>query len=102
MQTKLALALLYAAVNAAPSLTPRQATSIPVEIWEGTGCNTGAGPITTANVPTDGSCFGISPIVSGDTDSGKVSSSYTFPAGCTCKSTPSHSSACAASSDLRQ
>jgi hypothetical protein len=72
-------------INAAPSLVPRL-PSIPVEIYTGAGCNNSPTPITTAYVPTDGSCFPISPIVSGNTDSGLLNTNQVMlPAGCTGK-----------------
>lgn len=88
MQTKAILSLLVAAVgiNAAPSLAPR-ADSVPISVYNGSGCNSDPTPITVANVPTDGNCFGISPIVAGNTDSFRIEASqYTVPAGCTSKS----------------
>lgn len=86
MQTKAVLALLFAAAaNAAPSLTPR-AASVPISIFEGAGCNDNPNPVTIANVPTDGSCFPISPVISGNTDSGLIDDTqYTVPAGCSSK-----------------
>lgn len=84
MQTSLFISLLFAAtgIKAAPSLVARLAT-IPVGIYSGPGCNNTPGPATTANVPTDGSCFPISAIVSGNTDSGLIDMNLvTLPAGC--------------------
>lgn len=78
MQTKAVLALLIAAVSAAPSVAPR-AETIPVSIFEGDGCNDGPA-VSTANVPTDGSCFPISVVIGGETDSFRAE---TLPAGCT-------------------
>jgi hypothetical protein len=82
-------ALLFAAtasVNAAPSLFKRL-DAVPLSIFSGLGCNAGPTPLTTAFVPTDGKCFGISPIVSGNTDSGIIDQTLlkTLPAGCTRK-----------------
>ncbi|KAF2280137.1 uncharacterized protein EI97DRAFT_439202 [Westerdykella ornata] len=85
MQTKTVLAsLLFAAIGtqAAPSVHARQADSIPLNIYEGDGCNRGP-PITTANVPTDGSCFAFSPILSSQTDSARIDAAGSLPAGCT-------------------
>jgi hypothetical protein len=72
--------------NAAPSLSARL-DAIPLSIFSGLGCNSGPTPLTTAYIPTDGSCFGISPIVSGNTDSGLIDQTLlkTLPAGCSRK-----------------
>jgi len=89
MQTyAVALSLLFAAtgINAAPGVSPRQSTSIPIQIFDSAGCNNGP-PTTTINLPTDGSCFGFSPVVSSNTDSGLIDSSVTLGAGCRSKST---------------
>jgi hypothetical protein len=88
MQTKSIISLFIAAVgiNAAPSVLPR-ADSVPISVYDGPGCNNNPVPLTTANVPTDGQCFGISPIVAGNVDSFRIeSSAYTVPAGCNSKS----------------
>ncbi|KAF2682798.1 hypothetical protein K458DRAFT_390712 [Lentithecium fluviatile CBS 122367] len=83
MQIKSIVALFVATVgiNAAPS-ADRRATSVPITIYEGTGCNTNPVPITVANVPTDGTCFGISPIVSGPDSYRVESSQYVIRPGC--------------------
>lgn len=54
---------------------------------ESAGCNDGPNSVTTAFIPTDGACYGVSPIVSGNTDSGIISQSQlaALPAGCTRK-----------------
>jgi hypothetical protein len=84
----LATLLITAAVgtNAAPSLSARL-DAIPLSIFSGLGCNDSPTPLTTAYVPTDGNCFGISPIVSGNTDSGLIDQTLlrTLPAGCSRK-----------------
>jgi hypothetical protein len=86
MQFTILASLLIAAtgINAAPSLSARL-DAIPLSIFSGLGCNDSPTPLTTAFVPTDGSCFGISPIVSGNTDSGIIDQTLlkTLPAGCT-------------------
>ncbi|KAF2826037.1 hypothetical protein CC86DRAFT_38293 [Ophiobolus disseminans] len=71
-------------ISAFPALQKRL-DAIPLSIYPSTGCNSGPTPLTTAFIPTDGSCFGISPIVSGNTDSGIISQSQllALPAGCT-------------------
>jgi hypothetical protein len=93
MQFTTVVALLVAAVgiNAAPAMEKRL-DSIPYSIFGGAGCNSSPTPLTTAYIPTDGSCFGISPLVSGDTDSGLIDQTKlkTLPAGCTRKSLLMH------------
>lgn len=90
MQFTTVFALLVAAVgiSAAPSQMSQRAASIPLNIYLGDGCNDSAhpNPVATANVPTDGSCFPISPIVSGNTDSGRIDVPGSLPAGCKRKS----------------
>lgn len=87
MQTTLLLTLLAAAVgiNAAPSLSPRL-TSIPVRVYDGPGCNSGPAA-TTANIPTDGLCFGIAPRLTQTTSSAMIHTDdlRALPAGCTSK-----------------
>ena len=58
--------------------------AIPLSIYQSTGCNVGI-PVTTAYIPTDGACFSVSPIISGNTDSGIISQTNLakLPAGCT-------------------
>ncbi|GAB1312006.1 hypothetical protein MFIFM68171_02216 [Madurella fahalii] len=83
MQTKAAIASLFLAAmgtHAAPSPEIRQA-AIPLNIYDGDAC--GGPVISTANVPRDGSCFGISPIVSGQTDSARIDVNDALPNGCT-------------------
>lgn len=55
-----------------------------LQLVQSLGCNDGPTPVTTAWVPTDGSCFGISPIISGNTDSGMIlqQNLATLPTGC--------------------
>tara|TARA_R110002003_G_scaffold3266_1_gene25013 strand:+ start:528 stop:818 length:291 start_codon:yes stop_codon:yes gene_type:complete len=88
MQFTTLATLLVAAVgiNAAPAMEKRL-DAVPLSIFSGTGCNSEPTALTTAYVPTDGSCFGISPIVSGNTDSGIIDQTLlrTLPAGCTRK-----------------
>jgi hypothetical protein len=85
MQTKALLALLVAAVgiNAAPAPADLEArlTSIPVQVFNGPGCNEGPA-VSTANVPTDGSCFPISAILSGTTNSVLVDYRVALPSTC--------------------
>ncbi|OAL05375.1 hypothetical protein IQ06DRAFT_312761 [Phaeosphaeriaceae sp. SRC1lsM3a] len=59
--------------------------AVPLSIYESAGCNNGPTPVTTAFIPTDGKCFSVSPIISGNTDSGIISQSQllALPAGCT-------------------
>jgi hypothetical protein len=89
MQLITTLALLIAAVgiNAAPAaeLTKRL-DAIPLSIYAGSGCNTGT-VLTTAYVNTDGLCQGISPIFSGNTDSGLIlpANLASLPKGCSGK-----------------
>lgn len=83
------LATLFVAaigINAAPAVEKRL-DAVPLSIFSGTGCNSEPIALTTAYVPTDGSCFGISPIVSGNTDSGIIDQTLlrTLPPGCTRK-----------------
>jgi hypothetical protein len=79
----LALAL---SASAAPAIEKR-IDAVPLSIFTGTGCNSNPTPLTTAYVPTDGSCFGIAPILSGNTDSGLIDQVLlkTLPAGCSRK-----------------
>jgi hypothetical protein len=92
MQFTTTLALLIAAVgiNAAPTaeLTKRL-DSIPLSIYGGSGCNSGTG-LTTAYINTDGLCQGISPIFSGNTDSGVIlpANLASLPKGCSGKFKP--------------
>ncbi|KAH7377812.1 hypothetical protein BKA66DRAFT_513411 [Pyrenochaeta sp. MPI-SDFR-AT-0127] len=88
MQFSSIIALLVVAVgvNAAPSVElSKRIDVIPLSIYESAGCNDGPNPVSTAFVPTDGSCFPISPIVSGNTDGGIISQTQlaALPAGCT-------------------
>ncbi|KAF1994662.1 hypothetical protein P154DRAFT_624565 [Amniculicola lignicola CBS 123094] len=85
MQTKAIIASLILAatsIHAAPALEARQVTSVPLNIYEGAGCNSGP-VISTTNVPTDGSCFPVSPIISGNTDSARIDLAGSLPRGCT-------------------
>jgi hypothetical protein len=74
MQFTITLAIFIAATatSAAPTaeMTKRRDT-IPFNFYSGAGCNTGTA-VTTAYVPTDGSCFLTSPIFSGNTDSALI------------------------------
>lgn len=70
--------------SAAPNPISKRADSIPLTIYEGPSC-TGT-ILTTANVPTDGSCFGFSPILSGNTDSFRLDVLNSLPEGCVSKS----------------
>jgi hypothetical protein len=92
MQFTTAIALLIAAVgiNAAPAGMSKRLDAIPLSFYSGAGCNTGTA-VTTAYIPTDGSCFPTSPIFSGNTDSALISQTnlQTMPAGCTRKSSSS-------------
>lgn len=78
------ITLLFSAVgaHAAPALETRQADSVPLNIYNGDACR--GDVVTTANVPKDGSCFSFSPIVSAQTDSGRIDATGTLPSGCTC------------------
>ena len=82
--TVVALLVATVGINAAPALETR-VDAVPLSIFSGTGCNQSPTAITTAYVPTDGSCFSISPIVSGNTDSGIIDQTLlrTLPADCT-------------------
>ncbi|KAF2111080.1 hypothetical protein BDV96DRAFT_650190 [Lophiotrema nucula] len=65
MQTKTIIALLVAVVgiNAAPvvedAMSPRQATTVPIQIYNSAGCNNGPNPAFTANIAGDGACSQI-------------------------------------------
>lgn len=85
MQFTVATLLFAAAVSGAA--VEKRLDAIPLSIYESDGCNNGPTPATTAYIPTDGSCFGVSPIISGNTDSGIISQSNlaALPAGCTRK-----------------
>jgi hypothetical protein len=86
--TSITTALILAtAVSALPSSLTKRVDAIPLAIYSGLGCNSNPIPLTTAFVPTDGACFGISPIVSGNTDSGIIDQTLlkTLPKGCTRK-----------------
>jgi hypothetical protein len=82
-----ALFLAATAVSALPSSLSKRVDAIPLAIYSGLGCNSNPTPLTTAFVPTDGACFGISPIVSGNTDSGLIDQTLlkSLPKGCTRK-----------------
>ncbi|KAF2204849.1 hypothetical protein GQ43DRAFT_408650 [Delitschia confertaspora ATCC 74209] len=86
MKTTLITSLFLAAtgINAAPSFAPRL-TSIPISIYDSAGCNNGPSPASIANVPTDGSCFGIAAILTQNTSSGLIDTAnlQALPAGCT-------------------
>jgi hypothetical protein len=87
MQTKAIIASIFLAavgVYAAPAVEARQVESVPLNIYEGSGCNSGP-VVSTANVPTDGSCFPVSPIISGNTDSARIDVAGSLPQGCTRK-----------------
>jgi hypothetical protein len=80
--TTLATLLVAAAgINAAPALEKRL-EAIPLSIYSGLGCNSNPIPLTTAC-----KCFGISPIVSGNTDSAIIDqvNLAKLPTGCTRK-----------------
>jgi hypothetical protein len=86
MQFTTLATLFVAAVGINAAAIEKRVDSIPLNIYTGTGCNQGR-PITTAFIPTDGSCFGIAPILSGNTDSGLIDDTIlkTLPTGCTRK-----------------
>ncbi|KAF1938498.1 hypothetical protein EJ02DRAFT_457817 [Clathrospora elynae] len=88
MQFTTVLALLVAAVgiNAAPTEMSKRVETIPLAFFSGPGCNSGPG-VTTIYIPTDGSCFGTSPIFSGNTDSCLIDDTIlkSLPAGCSIK-----------------
>ncbi|KAF2875389.1 hypothetical protein BDV95DRAFT_616537 [Massariosphaeria phaeospora] len=84
MYTKAVLVSLFLAAvgtHAAPALEARQDPAIPLSIYEGGGCQ--GNVITTAFIPTDGSCFGFSPILSQPTDSARIDLANALPTGCT-------------------
>jgi hypothetical protein len=89
MQFTTTLAFLVAAVgiSAAPAAEmTKRIDTIPLSFYSGPGCNTGIA-VTTAYLPTDGSCFPTSPIFSGNTDSALVDPALLakLPAGCSGK-----------------
>ncbi|CAE7021636.1 hypothetical protein CFE70_003031 [Pyrenophora teres f. teres 0-1] len=74
-----------AGINAAPAPISKSLSSIPLLFYSGEKCNTAVSKgITTIYLPTDGKCFGTSPIFSGNTDSAIIDSSVvkSLPAGC--------------------
>jgi hypothetical protein len=77
------LAVLIAATTAAP-VVERSLDAIPLSIFLGLGCNSKPIAVTTAYVPNDGKCFSISPIISGNTDSGIIDQTLLrkLPSGC--------------------
>ncbi|KAH7384281.1 hypothetical protein DE146DRAFT_221819 [Phaeosphaeria sp. MPI-PUGE-AT-0046c] len=77
--------LLAVAVGINAVAIEKRIDAIPLSIYQSAGCNDGPTPVTTAYIPTDGSCFGVSPIISGNTDSGIISQRNlaALPAGCT-------------------
>ncbi|KAL5120005.1 hypothetical protein ACEQ8H_002103 [Pleosporales sp. CAS-2024a] len=81
LTTLTALLLSTSGINAAT--LAQRLDSIPLSIYTGPGCNDGPA-VSTAYVPTDGSCFGISVVLSGTTDSGLISplNLARLPAGC--------------------
>ncbi|KAF2742261.1 hypothetical protein M011DRAFT_481861 [Sporormia fimetaria CBS 119925] len=84
MQTKAiltSLLLAAAGTQAAPAIESRQVTSIPVSIYDNNNCV--GSIVTTINVPTDGSCFSIAPILTANTDSARIDVPGSIPNGCT-------------------
>lgn len=77
-----------ASINAAPAPMSKRLSDIPLKFYSGDKCNTSVSAgITTIYLPTDGKCFGTSPIISGNTDSAIIDTSVvkSLPAGCSSK-----------------
>lgn len=89
MQFTTVAILLAAAIgaNAAPTDFTKRLDSVPLSIYSGEQCASQA--VTTAYIPTDGSCFPTSPIFSGNTNSFYVDPANLtkLPAGCSRKLT---------------
>ena len=82
--TALTLLLTLSTGTSALALTPiKRLPTIPLSFYSGSGCNTDIA-VTTAYIPTDGTCFPTSPIFSGDTDSALISTVLlaNLPPGC--------------------
>jgi hypothetical protein len=88
MQFTILTALLIASIgfNAALAFEKR-VDSIPLAIFNDTGCNSTPRPFTTSNVPTTGVCFGISPIFSSSDESALIDDTVLkiLPTGCSRK-----------------
>lgn len=86
MQFTLATLLFATAATVSGAAIEKRIDAIPLSIYQSTGCNNGI-PVTTAYIPTDGACFSVSPIISGNTDSGLIRQTdlAVLPAGCTRK-----------------
>lgn len=71
--------------SAAPTDFTKRLDSIPLSIYSGEVCSSQG--VTTAYIPTDGSCFPTSPIFSGNTNSFFVDPANLskLPAGCSRK-----------------
>ncbi|USP81967.1 uncharacterized protein yc1106_09241 [Curvularia clavata] len=84
MQFTTVAILLAAAIgaNAAPTDFSKRLDAVPLSIFSGEQCASQA--VTTAYIPTDGSCFPTSPIFSGNTNSFYVDPANLskLPAGC--------------------
>ncbi|EDU48805.1 hypothetical protein PtrSN002B_010309 [Pyrenophora tritici-repentis] len=72
-------------INAAPTSISKRRSDIPLLFYSGDKCNTAISKgVTTIYLPTDGKCFGTSPIFSGNTDSAIIDKSVvsSLPTGC--------------------
>jgi len=75
-------------INAAPAPMSKRLSDIPIKFYSGAKCDTSVSAgVTTIYLPTDGKCFGTSPIISGNTDSAIIDTSVvkSLPAGCSSK-----------------
>ncbi|EMD65133.1 hypothetical protein GGP41_003772 [Bipolaris sorokiniana] len=79
----LLLAALFSSATAAPlAASSSLDAGVPLSIWGGQSC-TGSG-VSVSYIPTDGKCFGTSPIFSGNTDSFRITADNLakLPSGC--------------------
>ncbi|EMD87822.1 hypothetical protein COCC4DRAFT_172989 [Bipolaris maydis ATCC 48331] len=83
----LLIAALFSSAIAAPLAAPLAASSslengVPLSIWGGQSCNSQG--VSVSYIPIDGTCFGTSPIFSGNTDSFQITADNipALPSGC--------------------
>ncbi|KAF2275586.1 uncharacterized protein EI97DRAFT_459060 [Westerdykella ornata] len=78
------IAVAATGINAAPAELAPRLTSIPLSIYDSPGCNNGPAS-SIANIPTDGSCFPTTAILTANTNSVLINTENlaALPAGCT-------------------
>ncbi|KAF2729705.1 hypothetical protein EJ04DRAFT_446677 [Polyplosphaeria fusca] len=81
--TILATLLSLAGIHAAPAPEPltKRVSDVSINIYDGASCGTSQGAVSVASIPADGGCYGISAILTQNTDAGLITTQ--LPAGCT-------------------